>query len=419
MYTSYFGFREKPFNVTPNPKFFYANTKNEEAYANLLYGIRERKGFMLLTGEVGTGKTTILQRLMQELESTVPFVFFYNTTLPFEDLLTYVCDELGLTIQGGGQLAKINALNAFLLDQLSKGSSAVLFVDEAQNLHTDVFENLRLLSNLETPREKLLQIILAGQPELDAKLNRTELRQLKQRVFSHSRLSSLSDDEVGAFIESRLRAVGYRRNDLFPRGTVSEIARYSKGTPRLINIICDNALLIAYAESQKKVTADVIKEVARDLRLEQESIFGGYKAQHPPISSDHTEEHRDNHGSPIRAEPTLSGKAEIPISNGTVPPAVPEQPAPHSATEYVPRDFIDSLTRALTEAMGPMAPLVIRERLTLFGNSASLSKSTVEKLIELVSPEILDNVLRARFQKKVSALVEGLNGNSENRYINV
>jgi general secretion pathway protein A len=416
MYNSFFGFDEKPFNLTPNPRFFYANPRYQEAYANLLYGIGERKGFLLLTGEVGTGKTTILQRLMEELESSVPFVFFYNTNLTFDDLLTFVCDELGLPVGDSGRLSKISALNAFLLDQLSKGSTAVLFVDEAQNLGEEVFENLRLLSNLETPREKLLQIVLAGQPELEAKLDKTELRQLKQRIFSHSRLGSLSEDEVGAFIDCRLKAVGYRGNDLFPRGTVREIARYSKGTPRLINIICDNALLIAYADSQKKVTVDVIKEVARDLRLEEKSTNLSTKARNLLISSNPKGARNGNYNAPLQRESTHSVKAVSRLqatSNGTVQlaSAVP-QPA-YSAPEYVSRNFMDALTRALTEAMGPMAPLVIRERLTLFGNSANLSKGTVEKLIELVSPEILDDVLRARFQMKMSTLVGTLNGNSE------
>jgi general secretion pathway protein A len=358
---------------------------------------------------------------MEELESTtVPFVFFYNTTLTFEDLLTYVCDELGLTVQGSGQLGRITALNTFLLDQLSKGSTAVLFIDEAQNLHEAVFENLRLLSNLETPREKLLQIVLAGQPELDAKLDRTQLRQLKQRIFSHSRLDSLSDDEIGAFIDCRLKAVGYRGNDLFPRGTVREIARYSKGTPRLINIICDNALLIAYADLQKKVTADVIKEVARDLRLEEKNTIPGAKVF--SISSNHKGEHKDNYSPPVQRESTRPVKAETRVgdtSNGTVRLAEAGPPSMYPATEYVSRDFMDSLIRALTEAMGPMARLVVRERLTLLGNSANLPKGAVEKLVESVSSEILDDVLRARFKKKMSTLVGSLNENNENINISV
>jgi general secretion pathway protein A len=268
MYTEYFGFREKPFSITPDPRFFYANPVYQEAYANLLYGIRERKGFLVLTGEVGTGKTTILRRLMDNLDGALRFVFFYNTTLSFDELLTFICDELGLRIDEDSRLRKIQALNKFLLEQLRKGSTGALFVDEAQNFSDDVFENFRMLSNLETAREKLLQIVLVGQPELETKLDRPELRQLKQRIHSHFHLGCLREQEVGSFVNHRLSVAGYRRSDLFSQEAVRQIAFHSKGVLRLINIICDNALLIAYAASQKKVSADIIREVARDLRLE-------------------------------------------------------------------------------------------------------------------------------------------------------
>jgi general secretion pathway protein A len=267
MYTAYFGFREKPFSVTPDPRFFYTNPGYQEAYANLIYAIRERRGFVMLTGEVGTGKTTLLRRLMENMESNVRFVFFYNTTLTFEEFLSFTCDELGLHVKEGGRLQKIQALNEYLLTQLAKGGTVVLLIDEAQNLGEEVLENLRLLSNLETSSEKLLQIALVGQPELETKLEQAKLRQLKQRIAIQCRLSRLNDEEVGPFINYRLNAVGYKRQQLFTPDAVQEIAFYSKGFPRLINILCDNALLITYATSQKKVTADIVKEAASDLRL--------------------------------------------------------------------------------------------------------------------------------------------------------
>jgi general secretion pathway protein A len=419
MYSDYFSFHEKPFNVTPDPSLFYANRQYEEAYSNLLYGVRERKGFLLLTGEVGTGKTTILQRLMEELASTVRFVFFYNTNLSFEELLTFVCEELGLTVKGSGQLEKIGALNEFLLNQLRNGSTAVLFIDEAQNLKENVFENLRLLSNLETPREKLLQIVLAGQPELEAKLDRPELRQLKQRIFSQSRLSALSEAEVGAFIDYRLKAVGYRRNDLFPRSAIREIALHSRGIPRLINIICDNALLIAYAASEKKVTADIIKEVARDLRLET-----GVKTVPKPqamtvqILSNKAPERNGNHLATPRRESldAITPTTPAPLTQDAAIPTAREAPSqPKPETENLSQAFLDCLISALTEAMGPMAPLVIRDQLTTLGNSPeTLPKGSIERLVQSVSLEILDDVLRAGFQKKISALVGTLNGNVRN-----
>ena len=377
------------------------------------------KAFLLLTGEVGTGKTTILQRLMEELEPTVRFVFFYNTNLSFEELLTFICQELGLTVKEGGQLAKIGALNEFLLNQLRNGSTTVLFIDEAQNLQGEVFENLRLLSNLETPREKLLQIVLAGQPELEAKLDRSDLRQLKQRIFSQSRLSSLSEEEVASFIDYRLKAVGCRRNDLFPRDAVREIALYSKGIPRIINIICDNALLIAYAASKKNVTADIIKEVARDMRLDTGvKMRSRAQAATRQIPSNKTHELNGNHLATVRREspaPARPLTAAPETQDSTVSLAKEASSQAKSETEDLSQAFLDLLTSALIEAMGPMAPRVIRDQLTTLGNSsATLPKGTIERLVQSVSSEILDDVLRAGFQKKISALVGTLNGNVRN-----
>jgi general secretion pathway protein A len=410
MYTSYFGFREKPFNVTPNPRFFYANREYEEAYANLLYGIRERKGFLLLTGEVGTGKTTILQRLMEELEPTVRFVFFYNTNLTFDELLTFVCDELGLTVEVSGQLSKIRALNAFLLDQLSKGSTAVLFIDEAQNLRGEVLENLRLLSNLETPREKLLQIVLSGQPELEAKVDKTELRQLKQRIFSHSRLGPLNEDEVGAFIDYRLKAADYRGNNLFPRDTVREIARYSKGTPRLINIICDNALLITYAKSQKKISPEVISEVASDLRLDSKLQNFSAKASAVKIPRDGNASNGDHASLVWQKAGTLTKHTNPTMyvngKSGSITTPMPS--LVESTGEVATTSFLDALTIALTGAMGPMAPLVIREHLGAIDHSTNLSRQCAEQLVESVSSEVLDDLLKISFKSKMAQVAAAL-----------
>ena len=201
MYTAYFGFREKPFNVTPDPRFFYTNPSYQEAYASLLYGIRERKGFVVLTGEVGTGKTTLLRRLMGNLGAATPFAYFYNTNLTFDELLSFVCKDLGLPAKHRGLLHNIEILNEFLIAQLKKGGTGVLLIDEAQNLQGEVLEKLRLLSNLETASEKLLQIVLVGQPELEIILDQPKLRQLKQRVAVRCRLGCLKYRDVGLFIE--------------------------------------------------------------------------------------------------------------------------------------------------------------------------------------------------------------------------
>jgi general secretion pathway protein A len=300
MYTTYFGLSEKPFSVTPDPRFFCTNAVYQEAYASLLYGIRERQGFMVLTGEVGTGKTILLKVLMNYLEATVRCVYICQTILTFEELLSFTCEELGLPVQGAGRLQKIRRLNDFLIAQSKKRGTVVLLVDEAQNLDKEILENLRLLSNLETATEKLLQIVLVGQPELETKLDQPQLRQLKQRVVLHRRLECLKDREVDSYICHRLHVVGYDKQDLFARQAIRRIARYSQGIPRLINIICDNALLNAYGASRKTVSAEMIDEVASDNRLAEPVATTG-EVQRPARP-------QKSHKEPIK---TWKGKAVI------------------------------------------------------------------------------------------------------------
>jgi general secretion pathway protein A len=270
MYNGYFGFLESPFSVTPDPRFFYTNPVYLEAYATLRYGIEAKKGFIVITGEVGTGKTTLLRKLLRSLEDTVHSVFVFNTCISFPELLQVTLHDLGITPKDASKVTMLQELNDYLIKRLKQGHTVVALIDEAQNLSAEVLEDLRLLSNLETDREKLLQIVLVGQPELEAKLDQPGLRQLKQRVAVQCRLDPLKDEEVGPYIDFRLRAAGYEGKGLFHREAVQQIALYSKGIPRLMNIICDNALLTAYAESKKIVSADMIKEVARDLRLSSE-----------------------------------------------------------------------------------------------------------------------------------------------------
>jgi general secretion pathway protein A len=283
MYTAYFGFRETPFNATPDPRFFFVNEVYQEAYANLRYGVLERKGFIVLTGEVGTGKTTLIRRLIDNLEATIRSVFVWNTIVSFEELLADVCGQLGLKVEGLNRLQRLRALEGFLSEQFTRRGTVVLFVDEAQNLSDDALENLRLLSNLETPTQKLLQIVLVGQPELDTRLAQASLRQLRQRVVIRARLGRLHDAEVAAFIDFRLRAAGYEGHPLFGRDAVRRIAALSGGIPRLINIICDNALLIAFATSQAKISAKIIDEASRDLQVSgRASTASDQVAPRPP-----------------------------------------------------------------------------------------------------------------------------------------
>ena len=271
MYNEYFGFSEAPFSLTPDPRFSYTNALYQEAFATLRYGIEARKGFIVITGEAGTGKTTLLRRLMQSFGRHVQTAYIYNPHVTLTELLRLILSDLGLANRTDDRLAMIAQLNEYLIKQLKERNIVTLLVDEAQELSVEMLEEVRLLSNLETDTQKLLQIVLMGQPELERKLDEPELRQLKQRVALRCRLDPLPSNEVGEYISARLKAVGYSRRDLFHASAVEKIAGHSRGIPRIINIICDNALLIAFAASKKSVSAATIDEVARDLRLNQQS----------------------------------------------------------------------------------------------------------------------------------------------------
>jgi general secretion pathway protein A len=281
MYNEYFGFTEAPFSLTPDPRFSYTNAFYQEAFATLRYGIEARKGFIVITGEAGTGKTTLLRRLMQSFGRHVQTAYIYNPHVTLTELLRLILSDLGLPNRTDDRLAMIAQLNEYLIKQLKERNIVTLLVDEAQELSIEMLEEIRLLSNLETDTQKLLQIVLMGQPELERKLDQPELRQLKQRVALRCRLDPLPSNEVGEYIAARLKAVGYSRKDLFHAGAVEKIAAHSRGIPRIINIICDNALLIAFAASKKTVAAATIDEVARDLRLNQQAAAPGVAPSSP------------------------------------------------------------------------------------------------------------------------------------------
>jgi general secretion pathway protein A len=267
MYEKHFGFVELPFNVSPDPRFFYTNPVYREALVTLHYGIETRKGFVIITGEAGTGKTTLLRMLMHNLDSAIHTAFIFNPRLSFTALLRFILSDLGVASSAKDRLKLMEQLNSHLIEQLKKGHTVALLVDEAQALSDEILEELRLLSNLETDREKLIQIVLMGQPELEHKLDQPELRQLKQRVTLRCRLLPLSQPEVGLYIASRLKTAGYEGKELFVPEAVEQITRYSNGIPRVVNVICDNALVIASAASKKHVSAEMIEEAARDLKL--------------------------------------------------------------------------------------------------------------------------------------------------------
>ena len=267
MYTRFFGLNEKPFAITPNPRYLYMSERHAEALAHLMYGLNEAGGFIQLTGEVGTGKTTVIRTLLEQLPQHADVALILNPALTPIEFLFAICQELHIAINAPephGSKQLIDALNAHLLDKHAKGRRVVVIVDEAQNLAPDTLEQVRMLTNLETSTHKLLQIILIGQPELREVLARSELRQLAQRITGRYHLAPLSREDTAAYVRHRMKVAG-AREDVFSESALREIHRRSKGIPRVINIICDRALLGAYALEQYDVTARLIRDASNEV----------------------------------------------------------------------------------------------------------------------------------------------------------
>jgi len=265
MYLSFFNFSCKPFDLVPNPEFMFLSKTHKKAITYLDYGIRERVGFVLLTGEVGSGKTTIIRDLINKNLDNVVLAKVFNTNVNSEQLLAMINDDFNLPVQGRDKISLLRDLNNFLVGQYAKGTQPLLIIDEAQNLSPEALEEIRMLSNLETSDSKLLQIILVGQPELRSQLARPELRQLRQRISIQCHLQPLSRQEVEAYILHRLEVAGNRAALCFTPAAFDVIDKYSCGIPRLINIICDFLLLAAYAEGIQDINDSMINEIVGDL----------------------------------------------------------------------------------------------------------------------------------------------------------
>ncbi|NMF91198.1 ExeA family protein [Aromatoleum petrolei] len=266
MYNEYFGFSAAPFSIAPDPRYLFMSERHREALAHLLYGLRVDGGFVLLTGEVGTGKTTICRCLLEQVPDGCDIAFILNPKLDTLELLATLCDELHVPVAGAEHSVKVlvDRINRHLLDANARGRKTVLIVDEAQNLSNEVLEQLRLLTNLETNERKLLQIILLGQPELRERLAQPELRQLAQRIVARYHLEPLSRQEVGAYVNHRLAVAGGQQR-LFPDAVIDRLYRLSGGTPRLINVICDRALLGAYVEGKTSVVRSTLDKAAGEV----------------------------------------------------------------------------------------------------------------------------------------------------------
>src|SRR5215469_13004251 len=269
MYKAFFGLSSTPFNLSPDPSFLYRSPHHEEALASLIYGVQSRKGFIVLTGEVGTGKTTMLECLRDHLTAhNTPFAFLFNSRLTVDQFFEMVAYDFNLDCQRNSKTEVLFALNNMLLQRANMNQTTVLIVDEAQNLEWEVLEEIRLLGNLENRRGKMLQIILSGQPELDSKLEQGEYRQLKQRIALRCHLRPFSASETAEYIASRLRRAGMPEQTVFPADALFEIHRRTQGIPRLINSVCDNLMLTCFAMESKVANVDMLDEVSRDLHLE-------------------------------------------------------------------------------------------------------------------------------------------------------
>src|ERR1700758_1568858 len=285
MYKDFYGLRANPFNVNPDPRYLFLTRHTEEALACLTYGIQSRKGFVLLTGEVGTGKTTLINKLLEWLRlQQVATAFVFNSRLNVPQFLDYMMADFGIPYESRSKSQILLRLYNWLLDRYRAGETAVLIVDEAQNLSDEVLEEIRMLTNLETFTEKLLQIVLVGQPELENKLKQPQLRQLKQRLTLRAKTHPLTPDETKAYVQQRLRIAGSNGQQIFEPGALLAIHRYASGIPRVINLLCEHCLVSAFVDQQKIIGPKVVDGVARSCDRGVNAPAGAMKLP-PPLAA--------------------------------------------------------------------------------------------------------------------------------------
>ena len=265
MYREFFGLKEKPFNVTSDPNFLFFSRVHKEAFSHILYGIKERKGFLEITGEVGAGKTTLCRAILNQFDSNTKSAFIFNSNLPDLQLLQCILEDFGIIVAQKNKVSMLRQFNSFLLDELTKGNNVILVIDEAQNLKLSTLEEIRMLSNLETDTEKLFQIMLVGQPELKDKINSPSLRQLKQRIAVRFHISALEKDEVEKYIYHRLTVAGSKGDIRFTDDAMEFIYKFSGGIPRIINMLCDKSLLAAYVLETREVALSIVSKSAQEL----------------------------------------------------------------------------------------------------------------------------------------------------------
>jgi general secretion pathway protein A len=420
MYTEYFGLKEKPFSIAPDPQFFFMSRGHREALAHLLYGIKSEGGFVLLTGEVGTGKTTVCRLLLELIPADTETAFILNPKLTAEELLSSVCDEFGIEYPPGTTSIKVfvSLISDFLLKAHEKGHKAVLIIEEAQNLKPDVLEQIRLLTNLETNERKLLQIIMLGQPELRDILARPDLRQLSQRITARYHLGSLSKKEVFAYINYRLSVAGLLRKHPFTPAALRALFSVTKGVPRMVNVILDRALLGAFAEGRDKVDRKLLMTAAREVsgktkasrnRLLLQATLGGALLlicaavvygfyYHSSLTR-------------VRSRVSPSPTAQIKPSHSTLPSRLGES---HEATTPSPSSDKDEAYRTLFSQWQidykPEEYLTVCEQATRQGLYCLEAKGTLVNLRQIDKPVVL--VFNKKGGGREYAVLTGLQGKS-------
>jgi type II secretory pathway predicted ATPase ExeA len=426
-YCAHFGLTREPFNVTPDPSFLYLSASHQVALAKLIYGIRRRRGFVVLTGEVGTGKTTLLQCLLEELnDGHTRSALLCDLTGGPKDLLRSLCQDIGLTLPKENDIQDyLIPLNEFLLESYQRGDNVAVIIDEAQNLSTEVLERVRLLSNFETRQDKLLQIVLVGQPELSNRLNEPELRQLKQRVALRHHLTPLSLSECEEYITKRLEISGGTAS-LFTNGAIRTVHSYSSGVPRLINILCDNGLLSAYTLRKPSVEPAMIEEIAQDLHLAvaPRSALAGrgstaMNLETPLRGADKRESELTEFADEARHGQVLSKPVAKPTTHPDFvahtlknahqilnAPARPEKSSQNKfevIPAFVSNRFFESMTRALVEALGPMASIIIQDQIAAMGESKNAFPTVrLTQLIDEASHEITNEGMKIQFRELMS-----------------
>ena len=409
--------KREPFSISPDPSFLYLSDSHKEALGQLIYGIKTRRGFVVLTGEVGTGKTTLIQCLFEELNGTTKTALIFNMISGPQDLLRYVCEKFGLITNQDThrQLHDyISLLENFLVDCYQNGQNVALIIDEAQNLSSEVLENLRLLSNFETAREKLLQILLVGQPELGKRLDRADVRQIKQRVALRHHLSPLNLTECKKYIAKRLELSGGGMS-LIPAHTIAAIHKYTGGIPRMVNILCDNGLLAAYGSHKTSVDPTMIADIARELQL---------GISPPPREA--TLPSRDqsvvnwplerSFDQPLETAPSSkNNNRDFPSTDpdkSAVSPLTSQSlttTASDLTSDPVSSRFFDNMICALIEAIGPMAPYIVKDRVAVLGESLdTFPKSRLAQLVNDTSDEISADKSRLDFLQRMFAEIRTL-----------